>query len=241
MIKETHHSECRGDRVHNVDQSSTSSSISSSLSARRQVISTVPSVVRQDEAAGSRRFGQPLHTLGRNVRPALELSSSPSSVVRGGSHGTMTTRLPSSSGGLFSETRNITNTSPEYPRSIPSNTGTDRPFQHDRTVVDSRTAPSMAVHPGSRGASVSMDSTQSRPSCSRPHAHRRALDEGCAICSGDEILSEAGMSELVWCKAQCGSSVHKACFDEWEALCIEAKKPATCIFCRSIWESTCEC
>ncbi|KAF2029455.1 hypothetical protein EK21DRAFT_67485 [Setomelanomma holmii] len=77
--------------------------------------------------------------------------------------------------------------------------------------------------------------------CTRAHVRRMPLDETCAICYDGGLMSESVSSTLVWCKSGCGRSVHRDCFDAWEASCTEGERATTCVYCRTRWEYTCTC
>ena len=49
--------------------------------------------------------------------------------------------------------------------------------------------------------------------CTVRHVTRRPIDKNCPICC--DPMPRHRLSELVWCKGQCGRSVHKACFETW--------------------------
>lgn len=57
---------------------------------------------------------------------------------------------------------------------------------------------------------------------------RKEVDktEPCPIC-----LEDLGEEQLVWCKAQCGNSVHQSCFLKW----FQKKSDASCVLCRAQW------
>ena len=48
--------------------------------------------------------------------------------------------------------------------------------------------------------------------CLLHQASRRSFDEDCPICTMPMV--NCMLSELVWCKQQCGRSVHKDCFEQ---------------------------
>lgn len=48
--------------------------------------------------------------------------------------------------------------------------------------------------------------------CLLHHASRRSIDEDCPICTMPMV--NCMLPELVWCKQQCGRSVHKDCFEQ---------------------------
>ena len=77
--------------------------------------------------------------------------------------------------------------------------------------------------------------TSSRP-CIERHVRRRAIDDECPICRQDFLLRDG----LVWCRSSCGRTVHRACFEAWEAECRAGGRRATCVVCRADWES-CGC
>jgi len=64
------------------------------------------------------------------------------------------------------------------------------------------------------------DSTNAPPSnrdrlehCTVRHVTRRPIDHNCPICL--EAMPRRRLSDLVWCKGQCGKSFHKFCFETW--------------------------
>lgn len=68
-----------------------------------------------------------------------------------------------------------------------------------------------------------------------PKGLRKAVEgEECPICY---VVFDETEKEIVWCQRQCGSNVHKECFDEWRNSEIERKRnPATCVMCRQPWD-----
>lgn len=73
--------------------------------------------------------------------------------------------------------------------------------------------------------------------CTRTHVRRRDPDDACAIC----MDSIGASDQLVWCRSSCGRSVHKLCFEAWEAECVENGRTATCVHCRAAWSPDCGC
>ena len=56
-------------------------------------------------------------------------------------------------------------------------------------------------------------------------------EDSCPICL-EPMLEEGNILEaLLWCKGQCGNSVHQSCFMKW----VNKKASATCVLCRSQW------
>lgn len=56
-------------------------------------------------------------------------------------------------------------------------------------------------------------------------------EDSCPICL-EELLEDGKITELLlWCKGQCGNSVHQSCFMKW----VNKKSSATCVLCRSPW------
>ncbi|OCK83899.1 hypothetical protein K432DRAFT_321429 [Lepidopterella palustris CBS 459.81] len=79
-----------------------------------------------------------------------------------------------------------------------------------------------------------------RPTCSRHltvHSTRRPIEEHCPICY--TAMAELPLEALVWCKASCGQSVHRECFDKWRRSRPHASVPLTCVLCRQPWQGPC--
>ncbi|KAI5851000.1 hypothetical protein BZA05DRAFT_338136 [Tricharina praecox] len=55
-------------------------------------------------------------------------------------------------------------------------------------------------------------------------------DNDCPIC----FCPFAKGEQIVWCKAQCGTNIHKSCFDQWKAT--KGKGRVTCVMCRQPWQ-----
>jgi len=56
-------------------------------------------------------------------------------------------------------------------------------------------------------------------------------DDFCPICYEEMTTNEA----LVYCKASCGNSIHKDCFNQWDKIQKSKKLPTTCVYCRADW------
>ena len=86
-------------------------------------------------------------------------------------------------------------------------------------------------------------STTPPRTCDRTHARRRSFDEECSICHEGESLSSLDASELIWCRSECGRTVHKSCFEDWRTQCEIDHRHLTCPICRTSWadEAECEC
>jgi hypothetical protein len=91
--------------------------------------------------------------------------------------------------------------------------------------------------------------------CPRPKhsARRKPITENCGICYEPICCSE----DAVWCRAQCGQNIHRACFGEWRKHCLRGAvdrrvatgdddngdglelesmlKVVKCAFCRASW------
>ncbi|KAF2104115.1 hypothetical protein NA57DRAFT_50962 [Rhizodiscina lignyota] len=80
-------------------------------------------------------------------------------------------------------------------------------------MVDDAVNAILAEHQ-ERLESTGTSSNYRRPRCSRRHVARRLLDDNCGICL--ESMADNPAQELVWCKKQCGKSVHKECFETWQ-------------------------
>jgi hypothetical protein len=76
--------------------------------------------------------------------------------------------------------------------------------------------------------------------CMRTHVRRLSLDDECAICYAPTPV-DCKPSEVVWCRAGCGRSVHTSCFEIWRAQRTSEKSPLTCMICRVDWDEKCQC
>jgi hypothetical protein len=76
--------------------------------------------------------------------------------------------------------------------------------------------------------------------CMRTHVRRLPLDDECAICYAPTPV-DCKPSEVVWCRAGCGRSVHTSCFEIWKTQRTSEKSPLTCMICRVNWDEKCEC
>ncbi len=61
--------------------------------------------------------------------------------------------------------------------------------------------------------------------CLQHHTSRRSIDEDCPICT--MTMVNCRLSELVWCKQQCGRSVHKDCFEQ---MLVFASNSMRCVY-----------
>ncbi|KAF2440110.1 hypothetical protein P171DRAFT_435915 [Karstenula rhodostoma CBS 690.94] len=75
------------------------------------------------------------------------------------------------------------------------------------------------------------------PPCTLRHVRRRAVDNDCPICHEAFLADEP----LAWCKRECGRTVHKACFADWEKACRDDGRVVTCGICRAAWGRECGC
>jgi len=80
----------------------------------------------------------------------------------------------------------------------------------------------------------SSDVARGLKSSSEQHVRRLEPNEDCAICS--DLLSRKPAPDLAWCSSGCGKSVHEACFNKWQASCLNSGKTPTCVSCRRVWE-----
>jgi hypothetical protein len=88
-----------------------------------------------------------------------------------------------------------------------------------------------------RAAWEDQNAVKVRESCTRTHVRRLDIDDECPICQEDYRADDS----LVWCKDGCGRTVHRDCFQEWQAHLDNSETSATCAFCRKVWASDCEC
>jgi hypothetical protein len=51
--------------------------------------------------------------------------------------------------------------------------------------------------------------------CREIHVSRRPTGEDCPICTAS--MADSPLRDLVWCKARCGRSVHRTCFEAWRS------------------------
>jgi hypothetical protein len=71
-------------------------------------------------------------------------------------------------------------------------------------------------------------SSSNRPErrCRLRHVRRRPLAENCAICT--DACDTTRPTTLVWCKTECGRSVHRECFETWQATCLALRRRVRC-------------
>ncbi|GME28894.1 e3 ubiquitin-protein ligase zswim2 [Neofusicoccum parvum] len=79
----------------------------------------------------------------------------------------------------------------------------------------------------------------SSPPCSDSHAQRKSTDDDCPICQA--TLASTPLASLVWCKAQCGTNLHRACWVRWEreASSLRGRASLSCVYCRAPWPQPC--
>jgi hypothetical protein len=103
----------------------------------------------------------------------------------------------------------------------------------NRTETTNPTATAATTIRTTPRATRSTRSTRSNPTpalarvCETAHVPRRSTDDDCAICL--EECRNTPLSQLVWCKASCGRSLHSACFREWRTQ-RAYDTPLTCVF-----------
>lgn len=76
--------------------------------------------------------------------------------------------------------------------------------------------------------------------CNSTHARRKTLTDDCPICYIGPLSSHPA-SELVWCTSTCGRSVHRSCFDDWQAQRLADGQALYCPVCRADWDKSCAC
>ncbi|KAF2469080.1 uncharacterized protein BDR25DRAFT_343888, partial [Lindgomyces ingoldianus] len=84
-------------------------------------------------------------------------------------------------------------------------------------------------------SSLNLSRASSSRTCRGNHVRRRTIDEECTICQADEPMSLQPLNHLVWCKAQCGRSVHKDCFESWRSENLVQRRGIKCVHCRADW------
>ncbi|KAF2104113.1 hypothetical protein NA57DRAFT_70327 [Rhizodiscina lignyota] len=87
-------------------------------------------------------------------------------------------------------------------------------------------------------SSLSLNSEPNSEDCSEQHTARRPVDNDCSICY--ESMMNSPAEKLVWCKKECGKSVHKLCFIKWQTEQIAPQgRSLRCIHCRADWTGPC--
>lgn len=56
-------------------------------------------------------------------------------------------------------------------------------------------------------------------------------EDDCPICY--ESFADTKAEPLVWCKASCGKSLHRDCFEKWRKM----KRDVDCVYCRAKWKN----
>ncbi|KAF1810867.1 hypothetical protein P152DRAFT_475319 [Eremomyces bilateralis CBS 781.70] len=80
-------------------------------------------------------------------------------------------------------------------------------------------------------SSTSLLSLPPYPLCCSSIARRHCIDALCPICSLP--MTNDLLVDIVWCKTQCGQSVHAKCMDTW------LEYGNTCVVCRTKWAEPC--
>lgn len=112
------------------------------------------------------------------------------------------------------------NLSSTTPTQLPSPPATpprvEEPHLEPPLVVESPATPPVAVV--ETPPSPPSPTTEPLPAptpCAENHVVRRTTDEDCGICL--TTMVNTPLQELVWCKASCGQSAHKECFNTWQS------------------------
>ena len=82
--------------------------------------------------------------------------------------------------------------------------------------TDRQSSVAAASPPVSTPASEAITEPE-QPHCSITHSVRRSTDGMCICCL--QPTARTRLEDLVWCKAQCGQSIHKACHEVWAQQC----------------------
>lgn len=130
------------------------------------------------------------------------------------------------------------------------------PPQADRTESASSTAsntPEMIQSPSRPSRSSTSERNASRATTYPLSPRRKPLTDPCFVCMEHIALPD----DAVWCRAQCGQNVHRACFNEWRTHCLATYdrqhsrattgnqnanngelarlRSVKCMFCRTPW------
>jgi len=114
-------------------------------------------------------------------------------------------------------------------------TATTNPTARAATGIQANQTAIAATTPGPTQSAQSTPTT-TPADCVLSHVSRRSTDDDCAICM--EECRNTPLSELVWCKASCGRSVHSTCFQQWRTE-RAYHTPLRCVFCRATWSRSC--
>ncbi|KAF2139055.1 uncharacterized protein K452DRAFT_290161 [Aplosporella prunicola CBS 121167] len=70
--------------------------------------------------------------------------------------------------------------------------------------------------------------------CTARHVQRKSTSDDCPVCQ--QSLSSTTLADLVWCKAQCGTNIHRECWEMWRRT---SPRNTRCIYCRTTWSAAC--
>jgi hypothetical protein len=102
------------------------------------------------------------------------------------------------------------------------------------TVLPTAAAATTLSAPLTTRAQAAAPATQTppaAPSCTLPHSTRRPINDGCPVCTLDMVHTP--LNRLVWCRnpaTRCGQSVHRTCFETWQAECERNRNRVTCVY-----------
>jgi hypothetical protein len=113
-----------------------------------------------------------------------------------------------------------------------SSSGEMRSTSSEFTPSDSPSSISTSVSLSAVSESTHSDRSSSNRSrsleslCHIRHVSRRPLAENCVICT--DACDATRLATLVWCKAVCGQSLHRECFETWRQMCSESGRRLRC-------------
>lgn len=112
------------------------------------------------------------------------------------------------------------------------------------TVEVGSSSPTQVTEPAVSSAPVQVGTTPSSPpatsaaapqaantaGCTQQHARRKPIDDECPVCQ--EPLASSSRADIVWCKAQCGTNLHRACWAEWErsSRALRGEERPSCVY-----------
>jgi hypothetical protein len=127
-------------------------------------------------------------------------------------------------------------TSLPSPQSTPAIRSVEPVQPRAAPVVESPPSPPRTPSPAP--AVQRQNTTQPDPPSASPpaetehhHSRRRPITDPCPICTS-EICCE---DDAVWCRAQCGQSIHRGCFAAWRTECLaraeqDTRARVTCVY-----------
>ena len=109
-------------------------------------------------------------------------------------------------------------------------------FQSTYTVQEFKSILSrhQRINGESKTSEIEDSKTLQKKPTEKPTLQQKVIleDDDCAICC--ENL-QASKETLIWCKNQCGNSLHLTCFQKWARVLQKQREIVTCPLCRIKW------